>query len=71
MAGVAFRPPPGRQALQQAAGWSAVKGRLVFPTSTGTWGIHRWVSSHHPVENTLFLVGNRLIFGENVFAQHC
>jgi hypothetical protein len=32
MAGGAFRPVLGLQALQQAARWTAVKGRVVFPT---------------------------------------
>ena len=59
MAGGAFQPVPGRQVLQQAAGWNAIKRRVVFPTSSGTGGIRRWVSAHQPVEKTLFLVGKR------------
>jgi hypothetical protein len=59
MAGLAFRPVLGRRPWQQAAAWSAVKGRVVFPMSSGTGGIRRWVSARQPVEKVLFLVGKR------------
>jgi hypothetical protein len=59
MAGVAFGPLLGQQPWQQTAAWSAVKGRVVFPMSSGTGGIRRWVSARQPVEKVLFLVGKR------------
>jgi hypothetical protein len=59
MAGGAFQPVLNRQVLHQTAGWGAVKGRVVFPTSSGTGGIRRWVSAHQPVEKPLLLVGKR------------
>jgi hypothetical protein len=59
IAGMAFRPVLGPQPWQQTAAWRTVKGRVVFPMSSGTGGIRRWVSARQPVEKVLFLVGKR------------
>jgi len=66
MAGVADRLVLGLLALQRAAAWSAVKGRVVFPTSWGTGGIHRWISAHQPVEKALIFVGKRWYSGKTI-----